>query len=48
MDESSIRNYKKNLGYKVRVINLMEELVLFYCYSNEGNKFFFDLYLLLD
>lgn len=48
VDESSTRNHKKNSGHKVRAINSMEESVLLYCHSNEGNKPPSDLHLLLD
>nr|KAF6509218.1 zinc finger protein 451 [Rousettus aegyptiacus] len=48
VDETSTRNHKQNLGHKVRVINSMEESVLLYCHSSEGNKPPSDLNLLLD
>ncbi|XP_053520939.1 E3 SUMO-protein ligase ZNF451 isoform X6 [Artibeus jamaicensis] len=48
LDETSTRNHKQNLGHKVRVINSMEESVLLYCYTSEGNKPPSDLNLLLD
>ena len=48
LDETSTRNHKQNLGHKLRVINSMEESVLLYCYSSEGNKPPSDLNLLLD
>ncbi|XP_036105112.1 E3 SUMO-protein ligase ZNF451 isoform X4 [Molossus molossus] len=48
VDETSIRNHKQNLGHKVRIINSMEESVLLYCCSSEGNKPPSDLNLLLD
>lgn len=38
VDETSTRKHKQNLGHKVRVINSMEESVLLYCHSSEGNK----------
>uniref|UniRef100_A0A8C7AJX7 E3 SUMO-protein ligase ZNF451 n=1 Tax=Neovison vison TaxID=452646 RepID=A0A8C7AJX7_NEOVI len=48
MDETSTRNHKQNSGHKVRVITSMEESVLLYCHSSEGNKPSSDLHLLLD
>ncbi|KAF3831669.1 hypothetical protein GH733_000481 [Mirounga leonina] len=48
MDETSTRNHKQNSGHKVRVITSMEESVLLYCHSSEGNKPPSDLHLLLD
>uniref|UniRef100_A0A8C8WZF9 E3 SUMO-protein ligase ZNF451 n=1 Tax=Panthera leo TaxID=9689 RepID=A0A8C8WZF9_PANLE len=47
-DETSTRNHKQNSGHKVRVITSMEESVLLYCHSSEGNKPSSDLNLLLD
>ncbi|XP_019590213.1 E3 SUMO-protein ligase ZNF451 isoform X4 [Rhinolophus sinicus] len=47
VDETGTRNHKQNLGHKVRVINSMDESVLLYCHSSEGNKPS-DLNLLLD
>lgn len=48
VDETSTRNHKRNSGHKVRVINSMEESVLLYCHSSEGNKPPSDLHLLQD
>uniref|UniRef100_A0A8C6F986 E3 SUMO-protein ligase ZNF451 n=1 Tax=Monodon monoceros TaxID=40151 RepID=A0A8C6F986_MONMO len=48
VDETSTRNHKQNSGHKVRVINSMEESVLLYCHSSEGNKPPSDLHLLQD
>uniref|UniRef100_A0A667H0Q9 E3 SUMO-protein ligase ZNF451 n=1 Tax=Lynx canadensis TaxID=61383 RepID=A0A667H0Q9_LYNCA len=47
-EETSTRNHKQNSGHKVRVITSMEESVLLYCHSSEGNKPSSDLNLLLD
>ncbi|XP_045246175.2 E3 SUMO-protein ligase ZNF451 isoform X6 [Macaca fascicularis] len=38
VDETSTHNHKQNSGHKVRVINSVEESVLLYCHSSEGNK----------
>ncbi|XP_007516545.2 E3 SUMO-protein ligase ZNF451 isoform X2 [Erinaceus europaeus] len=38
VDETSTQNHKQNSGHKVHVINSVEESVLLYCHSNEGNK----------
>uniref|UniRef100_A0A2R9CES5 E3 SUMO-protein ligase ZNF451 n=1 Tax=Pan paniscus TaxID=9597 RepID=A0A2R9CES5_PANPA len=49
VDETSTQNHKQNSGHKVRVINSVEESVLLYCHSSEGNKDpSSDLHLLLD
>uniref|UniRef100_A0A8C9M116 E3 SUMO-protein ligase ZNF451 n=1 Tax=Piliocolobus tephrosceles TaxID=591936 RepID=A0A8C9M116_9PRIM len=49
VDETSTHNHKHNSGHKVRVINSVEESVLLYCHSSEGNKDpSSDLHLLLD
>uniref|UniRef100_A0A2K6M9W9 E3 SUMO-protein ligase ZNF451 n=1 Tax=Rhinopithecus bieti TaxID=61621 RepID=A0A2K6M9W9_RHIBE len=49
VDETSTHNHKQNSGHKVRVINSVEESVLLYCHSSEGNKDpSSDLHLLLD
>ncbi|KAJ8787619.1 hypothetical protein J1605_022934 [Eschrichtius robustus] len=48
VDETSTRNHKQNSGHKVRVINSMEESVLLYCHTSEGNKPPSDLHLLQD
>ncbi|XP_039100241.1 E3 SUMO-protein ligase ZNF451 isoform X1 [Hyaena hyaena] len=48
VDETSTRNHKQNSGHKVQVITSMEESVLLYCHSSEGNKPSSDLNLLLD
>ncbi|XP_043762939.1 E3 SUMO-protein ligase ZNF451 isoform X6 [Cervus elaphus] len=48
VDETSTRNHKQNSGHKVRVINSMEESILLYCHSSEGNKPPSDLHLLQD
>ncbi|XP_021573263.1 E3 SUMO-protein ligase ZNF451 isoform X3 [Carlito syrichta] len=44
-DETSTRNHKQNSGHKIRVINSVEESVLLYCHSSEGNKHPSDVYL---
>ncbi|XP_058162902.1 E3 SUMO-protein ligase ZNF451 isoform X9 [Dasypus novemcinctus] len=46
VDETSARHHKQNLGHKVRVITSVEESVLLYCHSSEGNKSPSDLHLL--
>ncbi|XP_021792468.1 E3 SUMO-protein ligase ZNF451 isoform X4 [Papio anubis] len=49
VDETSTHNHKQNSGHKVRVINSVEESVLLYCHSSEGNKDpSSDVHLLLD
>uniref|UniRef100_F6PKG8 E3 SUMO-protein ligase ZNF451 n=1 Tax=Callithrix jacchus TaxID=9483 RepID=F6PKG8_CALJA len=49
VDETSTQNHKRNSGHKIRVINSVEESVLLYCHSSEGNKDpSSDLHLLLD
>uniref|UniRef100_A0A2K5DGH8 E3 SUMO-protein ligase ZNF451 n=1 Tax=Aotus nancymaae TaxID=37293 RepID=A0A2K5DGH8_AOTNA len=49
VDETSTQNHKQNSGHKIRVINSVEESVLLYCHSSEGNKdSSSDLHLLLD
>lgn len=48
VDETSTRTHKQNSGHKIRVINSVEEAVLLYCHSSEGNKSPSDLNLLLD
>ncbi|XP_070312833.1 E3 SUMO-protein ligase ZNF451 isoform X5 [Odocoileus virginianus] len=48
VDETSTWNHKQNSGHKVRVINSMEESILLYCHSSEGNKPHSDLHLLQD
>uniref|UniRef100_A0A2K6UX61 E3 SUMO-protein ligase ZNF451 n=1 Tax=Saimiri boliviensis boliviensis TaxID=39432 RepID=A0A2K6UX61_SAIBB len=49
VDEASTQNHKQNSGHKIRLINSVEESVLLYCHSSEGNKDpSSDLHLLLD
>ncbi|KAL0622216.1 E3 SUMO-protein ligase ZNF451, partial [Plecturocebus cupreus] len=48
VDDTSTQNHKQNSGHKIRVINSVEESVLLYCHSSEGNKDPSDLHLLLD
>nr|XP_008261294.1 E3 SUMO-protein ligase ZNF451 isoform X3 [Oryctolagus cuniculus] len=48
VDEMSTQAHKENSGHKIRVINSMEESLLLYCHSSEGNKPPSDLDLLLD
>ncbi|KAB0363716.1 hypothetical protein FD754_007872 [Muntiacus muntjak] len=48
VDEISTQNHKQNSGHKVRVINSMEESILLYCHSSEGNRPPSDLHLLQD
>ena len=48
VDETSTWNHKQNSGHKVRLINSMEESILLYCHSSEGNKPPSDLHLLQD
>ncbi|XP_075411056.1 E3 SUMO-protein ligase ZNF451 isoform X1 [Tenrec ecaudatus] len=48
VDEASTWNHKQNLGHKVQIITSVEESVLLYCHSNQGNKSLSDLDLLLD
>ncbi|MBZ3886389.1 Zinc finger protein 451, partial [Sciurus carolinensis] len=46
VDETSTLIHKQNSGHKIRVINSIEESVLLYCHSSEGNKPPSDLNLL--
>lgn len=48
VDETSTWNHKQNSGHKVRLINSVEESILLYCHSSEGNKPPSDLHLLQD
>uniref|UniRef100_A0A2K5RGM1 E3 SUMO-protein ligase ZNF451 n=1 Tax=Cebus imitator TaxID=2715852 RepID=A0A2K5RGM1_CEBIM len=49
VDETSTQNHKQNSAHKIRLINSVEESVLLYCHSSEGNKDpSSDLHLLLD
>ncbi|ELW65567.1 Zinc finger protein 451 [Tupaia chinensis] len=48
VDDTSTRNHKQNSGHKIRVINSVEESVLLYCHTSEGNKPSSDSNLLLD
>ncbi|XP_057555474.1 E3 SUMO-protein ligase ZNF451 isoform X2 [Hippopotamus amphibius kiboko] len=48
VDETSTWNHKQNSGHKIRVIKSMEESVLLYCHSSEGNTPPSDLHLLQD
>uniref|UniRef100_A0A2K6T898 E3 SUMO-protein ligase ZNF451 n=1 Tax=Saimiri boliviensis boliviensis TaxID=39432 RepID=A0A2K6T898_SAIBB len=38
VDETSTQNHKQNSGHKILLINSVEESVLLYCHSSEGNK----------
>ncbi|KAM5257095.1 E3 SUMO-protein ligase ZNF451 isoform 2-T2 [Ctenodactylus gundi] len=38
VDEISARTHKQNSGHKIRIISSVEESVLLYCHSSEGNK----------
>ncbi|XP_040839522.1 E3 SUMO-protein ligase ZNF451 isoform X2 [Ochotona curzoniae] len=48
VDERSTQAHKENSGHKIRAINSMEESLLLYCHSSEGNKPPSDLDSLLD
>ncbi|XP_023557060.1 E3 SUMO-protein ligase ZNF451 isoform X2 [Octodon degus] len=48
MDETSTQTHKQNSGHKIRLINSVQEAVLLFCHSSEGNKSPSDLNLQLD
>ncbi|XP_006835841.1 PREDICTED: zinc finger protein 451 [Chrysochloris asiatica] len=48
VDDTGTWSHKQNSGHKVRIITSMEESVLLYCHSNQGNKSASELHLLLD
>ncbi|XP_048203522.1 E3 SUMO-protein ligase ZNF451 isoform X1 [Perognathus longimembris pacificus] len=48
VDEASTQAHKQNSGHRIRSINSVEESVLLYCHSNEGNNAPSDLNLLLS
>ncbi|XP_006893207.1 PREDICTED: zinc finger protein 451 [Elephantulus edwardii] len=48
VDEGSTQNHKQNSGHKVQIITSMEQSILLYCHSNQGNNPPSDLHVLLD
>ncbi|XP_055993355.1 E3 SUMO-protein ligase ZNF451 [Sorex fumeus] len=38
VDETSTQSHKQNSGHSIRVINSVEESILLYCHSHEGNN----------